>query len=222
VFRVAGHTKDKKLDGFMGALECEMPHTGVRFKIGTGFNQTDRRWANAKKKWKVGTVISYKYQGLTTANKVPRFASYIRVRGDKTWKECVADAAKDAAAAAAASLKPAKLTRNPSLMAADPPQAGDVDADSDDADEDDVPLSSFLPLFTVDAGVTDAVDDGDSGGDGDGDGDAGGNSKRRRCQYGGECFQRNKVHKQEFAHPGESDYDEADADVVGGKRKRAN
>ena len=43
----------------------------------------------------MGTVISYKYQGLTTANGKPRFPTYLRLRGDKAWDDVVADAQAD-------------------------------------------------------------------------------------------------------------------------------
>ena len=51
----------------------------------------------AKKLWPVGTVVSYKYQGLTTANSKPRFPLYIRIRTDKTWDEVTKDAKADLA-----------------------------------------------------------------------------------------------------------------------------
>lgn len=92
---VIGHSKDKKLEGCMGALECEMPVTGVRFKIGSGFKMDERPMRKAKKQWPAGTVVSYKYQGLTTANSKPRFPSYVRMCTDKSWDEVVMDARSD-------------------------------------------------------------------------------------------------------------------------------
>ena len=88
---VVGHSKDKKLEGCMGALECEMPVTGIQFKIGSGFKLDERPMQKAKKQWPVGTVVSYKYQGLTNANSKPRFPSYLRIRTDKTWDEVIKD-----------------------------------------------------------------------------------------------------------------------------------
>ena len=38
--RVVGYSADFKLEGAMGALECEMPVTGVRFKIGRTITHT--------------------------------------------------------------------------------------------------------------------------------------------------------------------------------------
>ena len=117
--KVVGHSKDSKMEGCMGALECEMPATGVRFKIGSGFTYAQRPLVAATKEWPLGTVISYKYQGLTTANGKPRFPTYLRLRGDKAWDDVVADAQadlrraeKDAGGA---------LVRAPSLMEATSP-----------------------------------------------------------------------------------------------------
>lgn len=61
-----------RLQGMMGALLVEMPN-GKRFKIGTGFSDDQRRQPPP-----VGSVITYKYYGLT-ANGIPRFASFMRV-----------------------------------------------------------------------------------------------------------------------------------------------
>ena len=93
--KVVGYSKDSKVEGCMGALECEMPVTGARFKVGSGFTQAQRPLAAARKEWPVGTVISYKYQGLTTANGKPRFPTYLRIRSDKTWDDVVVDAQAD-------------------------------------------------------------------------------------------------------------------------------
>merc|ERR1712070_1189647 len=46
--RVVGHSADSKLAGCMGALECEMPFSGVCFKIGSGFSLAERTMENAK------------------------------------------------------------------------------------------------------------------------------------------------------------------------------
>jgi hypothetical protein len=70
--------------------------------------------AVARRKWPIGTVVSYKYQGLTTANEVPRFPTFLRVRTDKSWTEVVADEHADRVAARKIA-KP-KLVRVPSFM----------------------------------------------------------------------------------------------------------
>ena len=57
-------------------------------------------------------MITYKYQNLT-GNGLPRFPVYLRIRSDKSWKEVVADAQKDAAAAG---LDAPVAVRQPSLM----------------------------------------------------------------------------------------------------------
>merc|ERR1712100_569502 len=71
-----------------------MPLTGVQFKVGSGLAMSDREdFEKAKTLWPVGTVISYKYQGLTDANAKPRFPVYLRRRDDKSWDDVMADAA---------------------------------------------------------------------------------------------------------------------------------
>ncbi|TVP16371.1 ATP-dependent DNA ligase [Shewanella sp. KCT] len=59
--------------GMMGALEVETSG-GIRFKLGTGFSDEQRRHPPA-----IGSTVTYKYYGLTH-NGVPRFASFKRVR----------------------------------------------------------------------------------------------------------------------------------------------
>ncbi len=72
--RVVEHIAGKgKYAGMMGALRVETPD-GKRFIIGTGFTDAVRRQPPP-----VGTSITYTYRGLT-ANGLPRFASYLRVR----------------------------------------------------------------------------------------------------------------------------------------------
>ncbi len=51
---------------------------GVRFKIGTGLSDAQRRDPPP-----VGSVVTYRYQGLTDAG-VPRFASFVRVAMDRS------------------------------------------------------------------------------------------------------------------------------------------
>jgi len=121
--RVIGHSADSKLVGAMGALECEMPGTGVTFKVGSGLAMAERAtMAEGRRLFPKGTVITYKYQGLTAANGKPRFPTYLRTRSDKTWDEVVADAAMDAERMAAeAGMVP--IARAPSLMPA-PPEVG--------------------------------------------------------------------------------------------------
>ena len=62
-----------KFTGMMGALLVELP-TGIRFKIGTGFRNTERETPP-----KPGSVITFRYFGLTSKGK-PRFASFIRMK----------------------------------------------------------------------------------------------------------------------------------------------
>jgi DNA ligase-1 len=72
--QVVGHIPGKgKYQGMLGALLVERPD-GIRFRIGTGFSDRERRQPPA-----IGKQITYKYFGLT-AKGIPRFASFLRVR----------------------------------------------------------------------------------------------------------------------------------------------
>jgi DNA ligase 1 len=72
--KVIGHVAGKgKYTGMLGALEMQTPQ-GKRFRIGTGFSDAVRKNPPA-----IGSIITYKYNGLTKKG-VPRFASYLRVR----------------------------------------------------------------------------------------------------------------------------------------------
>lgn len=62
-----------KYTGMMGALIVEMPE-GLRFKIGTGFSDAERRNPPP-----IGSTVSYQYRG-KTKNGIPRFASFLRIR----------------------------------------------------------------------------------------------------------------------------------------------
>jgi DNA ligase 1 len=74
--RVLAHVPGRgKHQGMMGALQVETPE-GLRFKIGTGFDDATRREPPA-----VGSWISFTYRGETEAG-VPRFASFLRMRAD--------------------------------------------------------------------------------------------------------------------------------------------
>jgi DNA ligase-1 len=70
---VLAHVAGKgKYAGLMGALVVQTP-AGVRFKLGTGFSDAQRRNPPA-----IGSVITYLYRD-TTPSGVPRFASFLRV-----------------------------------------------------------------------------------------------------------------------------------------------
>jgi len=73
---VIGYVAGKgQFAGKMGALRVQTPE-GRIFSIGTGFNLAERQHPPA-----IGTLITYKYLGLTV-NGLPRFASYLRIRTD--------------------------------------------------------------------------------------------------------------------------------------------
>jgi len=74
--RVVGHAPGKgKYLGMTGALLVERPD-GLRFRLGSGLSDAQR--ANPPP---IGTWVTYRYNGLT-ANGVPRFARFLRVRHD--------------------------------------------------------------------------------------------------------------------------------------------
>ncbi len=74
--KVIGYRAGKgKFSGMLGSLELETD-SGIRFRLGTGFKNTDR--VNPPQ---IGTRVTYTYRGLTK-NGVPRFASFFRVRVD--------------------------------------------------------------------------------------------------------------------------------------------
>ena len=67
---IAHHKGKGQFENVMGALTCKN-HRG-EFKIGSGFNLNERENPPP-----IGTVITYKYRGLTNSGK-PRFATYWR------------------------------------------------------------------------------------------------------------------------------------------------
>ncbi len=78
--RVIGHQAGQgKYTGMLGALLVETVASGnaaapgMRFKIGTGLTDAQRRYPPP-----VGSVVTYRYRGLTDAG-VPRFASFVRM-----------------------------------------------------------------------------------------------------------------------------------------------
>lgn len=70
---VIGHQKGTgRCQNMCGALQVKMSN-GIHFKIGSGFTDAQRR-----KPPKIGSVVTFKYQGLTKSN-VPRFPIFMRV-----------------------------------------------------------------------------------------------------------------------------------------------
>ncbi len=70
---VVGHEPGKgRFAGQLGALELQTPE-GVRFKLGTGFTDAQRRDPPP-----IGATVTYRYRDVTPAGK-PRFASFLRV-----------------------------------------------------------------------------------------------------------------------------------------------
>lgn len=62
-----------KYAGMLGSILVESAD-GVRFKIGTGFSDTERKHPP-----EIGQYVTFRYQGLTV-NGIPRFASFLRIR----------------------------------------------------------------------------------------------------------------------------------------------
>ena len=80
---VRGHQAGRgKYTGMLGALLVESVTSGnaaapgLHFKIGTGLSDAQRRTPPP-----VGSVVTYRYRGLTDAG-VPRFASFVRVAAE--------------------------------------------------------------------------------------------------------------------------------------------
>ena len=65
----------------------EMPEVNgnpaQRFKLGTGFSDTDRQRPPA-----VGCLVTYRFRGLND-NGVPRFASFVQVREEALNQGCL-------------------------------------------------------------------------------------------------------------------------------------
>ncbi len=69
---VVGHEPGKgRFAGMLGALEVQTSD-GVRFRLGTGFSEAQRRQPPP-----VGATITYRYRDVTPGGK-PRFASFVR------------------------------------------------------------------------------------------------------------------------------------------------
>ena len=81
---VVGHVMGAgKHEGRLGALECRRVNsrTDVRFRVGTGFSDAQRSSPPP-----VGTLITFKYQELTTGG-IPRFPVFLRVAEDQPDQE---------------------------------------------------------------------------------------------------------------------------------------
>ncbi|MDY7539790.1 DNA ligase [Undibacterium sp. 5I1] len=71
---VVSHEPGKgKYQGMLGALVLQTPE-GVRFRLGTGFSDEQRRNPPA-----VGSTVTYRYRDVTSTG-LPKFASFLRVR----------------------------------------------------------------------------------------------------------------------------------------------
>jgi DNA ligase-1 len=74
---VLAHIKGKgKYSGLLGSLLVQgedMHGSKIRFKIGTGFTDSERKDPPA-----IGSTITYKFHGYTKKG-VPRFASFLRI-----------------------------------------------------------------------------------------------------------------------------------------------
>lgn len=64
-----------RLENMMGSLTLKLEN-GLIFKLGSGFSDKQR-----KSPPKIGSIVTFKYFGLTK-NRLPKFASFIRIRHD--------------------------------------------------------------------------------------------------------------------------------------------
>lgn len=75
--RVVAHLPGKgKYAGMLGALEVETA-TGLRFRLGTGLSDAERRAPPP-----LGCWVTYRYNGINEKTGIPRFARFMRVRED--------------------------------------------------------------------------------------------------------------------------------------------
>lgn len=80
--RVIGYLPGQgKFAGMLGALEVET-EAGLRFKLGSGLSIAERRAPPA-----LGCWVTYRYNGVNAKTGIPRFARFMRLRGDR---ECSA------------------------------------------------------------------------------------------------------------------------------------
>lgn len=74
--RVVGHIAGRgKYADMLGALQVETPE-GLKFKLGTGFSDAERRDPPA-----LGTWVTYRFRDVNPSG-IPRFASFLRLRED--------------------------------------------------------------------------------------------------------------------------------------------
>lgn len=69
---IPGRGKHK---GRLGALVVEMPESGKTFQLGSGFSDKERESPP-----KIGSIVTYRYQELSSKEKIPRFPSFIAER----------------------------------------------------------------------------------------------------------------------------------------------
>ncbi|OGS91560.1 MAG: DNA ligase [Gallionellales bacterium GWA2_60_18] len=75
--RVVGHVPGKgKYAGMLGALEVETA-TGLRFRLGAGLSDAERRDPPP-----LGCWVTYRHNGVNEKTGIPRFARFMRIRGD--------------------------------------------------------------------------------------------------------------------------------------------
>lgn len=76
--KVVAHQPGKgKYAGKLGALIVET-ETGLRFKLGSGLSDEQRRAPPA-----LGCWVTYRYNGLNEKTNIPRFARFMRIREDR-------------------------------------------------------------------------------------------------------------------------------------------
>ncbi|GJJ71115.1 hypothetical protein EMPS_03465 [Entomortierella parvispora] len=182
----------------MGHLEVKTPD-GRAFSVGTGFTDAQR-----DKPPKVGTVITYKFQELSTRLN-PRFPSFVGERIDVQW----ADYCRTYKPPTLKQATPAKVV---SLLK----QKSLIFQDGDDGDDDDVVISKTTTIITVKDGddsdkdgispATPATSSSSSGptstpqkrGAVDNDDK---DDNLPLCKYGVNCYRKNPDHLKQYSHP---------------------
>jgi len=200
---VVGHEKGSgRLQYTMGHLVVKTPD-GREFSVGSGFSDKERN-----KPPKIGAVITYRYQELTTKSNKPRFPVYVGTRIDLTWEDYCKSYKPP-------TLKePGDLKLNNSLLYSKTHSLGDgssssssaaaaaAASSSSSAGEAHTPAAAapVSPQKRKRAAGNDADDEEDD---------------KPVCKYGAGCYQKSGDHLKKFSHPKKpkSAQDEAPAPV---------
>ena len=203
---VIGHEKGSgRLQNTMGHLVVKTPD-GRQFSVGSGFSDKERH-----KPPKVGAVITYRYQELTSKSNKPRFPVYVGTRFDLDWAEYCKSYKPPTLN------EPGDLKLNNSLLYSKNHGLGQYASDhlgdagpssSSSTAPGNEAASSSSSSSSAEAPKrkrAELEDDGDDDGDKKGAGhDNDDDDDKPACKYGANCYQKSTEHFQKFSHPGKS------------------